>query len=83
MANRNSYRTACSGDKDEFYGKANNPLPQPARIAILAMVRQELRKQRRITEYNELWEQVQKGDYENAIRLIREKVNLIDDDGIY
>lgn len=52
-------------------------------FAILAMVRQELRKQRRITEYNELWEQVQKGDYENAIRLIREKVNLIDDDGIY
>lgn len=52
-------------------------------FAILAMVRQELRKQRRITEYSELWEQVQKGDYENAIRLIREKVNLIDDDGIY
>lgn len=52
-------------------------------FSILAMVRQELRKQRRITEYNELWEQVQKGDYENAIRLIREKVNLIDDDGIY
>lgn len=52
-------------------------------FAILAMVRQELRKQRRITEYNELWEHVQKGDYENAIRLIREKVNLIDDDGIY
>lgn len=52
-------------------------------FAILGMVRDEMRRQRRITEYNELWEQVQKGDYENAIRLIREKVNLIDDDGIY
>ena len=52
-------------------------------FVILGMVRRELQRQRRITEYNELWENVQKGDYENALRLIREKVNLIDDDGIY
>lgn len=50
---------------------------------ILAKVREVFRKQRRITEYNNLWEEVQKGDYENALRLIREKVNLIDDDGRY
>ena len=52
-------------------------------FVILGMVRQEMQRQHRITEYNELWENVQKGDYENAIRLIRAKVNLIDDDGIY
>ena len=49
---------------------------------ILGMVRQEMQRQRRITEYNELWEEVQKGDYRNALRLIREKVDLIDDDGV-
>ena len=52
-------------------------------FAILGMVRDEMRRQRRITEYNDLWQEVQKGDYENALRLIREKVNLIDDDGVY
>lgn len=52
-------------------------------FVILGMVRQEMQRQRRITEYNELRENVQKGDYENAIRLIREKVDLIDDDGVY
>lgn len=52
-------------------------------FAILGMVRDEMRRQHRITEYNDLWQEVQKGDYENALRLIREKVNLIDDDGMY
>lgn len=52
-------------------------------FVILSMVRQEMQRQHRITEYNELWENVQKGDYENALRLIRQKVTLIDDDGIY
>lgn len=50
---------------------------------LLGMVRMEMQKQHRITEYNELWKEVQNGDYENAIRLIREKVNLIDDNGRY
>ena len=52
-------------------------------FVILGLVRREMQKQRRITEYNDLWEQVHKGSYDDAIRLIREKVNLIDDDGIY
>ncbi|MBR6861239.1 MAG: hypothetical protein IKM73_07960 [Acidaminococcaceae bacterium] len=52
-------------------------------FVILGMVRDEMRRQHRITEYNDLWQEVQKGDYENALRLIREKVNLIDDDGMY
>ena len=52
-------------------------------FAVMAMVRRELQKQHRITEYNDLWEQVQKGDYENALRLIRGKVNLVDDDGFF
>lgn len=52
-------------------------------FVLLGLVRREMQKQRRITEYNDLWEQVQAGSYDDALRLIREKVDLIDDDGIY
>lgn len=45
---------------------------------ILAMVRQVLRKQRRINEYNTLWEKVQLSkSYEEALGLIKEVVTLI------
>ena len=50
-------------------------------FAILAMVRNVLRKERRINEFNDLWDRVQKaGSYENALDIINEKVRLIDDD---
>lgn len=34
-------------------------------------------------EFNALWAEIQKGSYEQAIKLIKEKVTLIDLDGIY
>ena len=34
-------------------------------------------------EFNALWTEIQKGSYEQAIKLIKEKVILIDLDGIY
>ena len=50
-------------------------------FAILAMVRNVLRKERRINEFNDLRDRVQKaGSYENALDIINEKVRLIDDD---
>lgn len=33
--------------------------------------------------FNELWAEIQKGSYEQAIKLIKEKVILIDLDGVY
>ena len=45
------------------------------------MVRDELRKQRRINDYNELWSKVQLSkSYEEALGYIREVVTLIDED---
>ena len=50
-------------------------------FAILALVRNVLRKERRINEFNELHDRVLKsGSYENALNIINEKVRLIDDD---
>ena len=50
---------------------------------ILGKVRDALRKQRRITDYNNLWERVQSsGSYTEALAIIRETVNLVDDDGM-
>ena len=34
-------------------------------------------------EFNALWTEIQKGSYEQAVKLIKEKVILIDLDGIY
>lgn len=52
--------------------------------AILGLVRDVLRKQRRITDYNEMWERVQDSwSYPDALAVIREYVDLIDDDGVY
>ena len=52
-------------------------------FVILSMVRREMQKQHRISEYNDLWQKAQYKDYATIIRLIREKVDLIDDDGVY
>ena len=52
--------------------------------AILGAVRDQMRKERRITDYNEMWERVQDSwSYPDALAVIREYVNLIDDDGMY
>ena len=49
---------------------------------ILAAVRRVLQKQRRITDYNNLRDRVTaSGSYQEALAIIRERVNLIDDDG--
>ncbi len=46
---------------------------------ILGQVRRIMRKQQRITAYNELWERVQSsGSYAEALMLIGEEVTLID-----
>lgn len=49
---------------------------------VVGTVRNEMRKQRRITEYNDMWERVQNAhSYEEALAIIREYVELIDLDG--
>lgn len=51
---------------------------------ILGTVRDALRKQRRITEYNDLRDRVtSSGSYTEALTEIRKLVDLIDDDGNY
>jgi hypothetical protein len=48
---------------------------------ILSKVRDELRKQRRINEFNELWDRLNQGinSYEQALNIIREYVNLVEE----
>lgn len=49
---------------------------------ILGAARKELQKQRRITDYNTMWERVQKSQsYTDALAIIREYVELVDLDG--
>lgn len=49
---------------------------------ILGLVRREMQKQRRITEYNDLRDRVtSSGSYAEALAVIREYVELIDLDG--
>ena len=49
---------------------------------ILALVCHEFRKQRRITEYNDIVQRVTtSGNYKEALAVIREKIDLIDLDG--
>lgn len=51
---------------------------------IMGAVRDALRKQRRISEWNDLYQEVQNcGSYVEALRLMNEHVHLIDDDGLY
>jgi len=47
---------------------------------ILGEVRKLMRKQRRITEYNDMWQEVQNsGSYEAALEIIGRHVPLTDD----
>jgi hypothetical protein len=50
---------------------------------ILGAVRMQMQKERRITDYNNAWERVQKTDYAGALAILRELVDLVDDDGRY
>lgn len=51
---------------------------------ILAKVRNALRKQSRIQDYNDCWERVQNShSYEEALKVIREYADLIDLDNKY
>lgn len=47
---------------------------------VLGMARAVMQKQRRITEYNDMWQEVQNsGSYEAALEIIGKHVPLIDD----
>ena len=62
----------------------HSSVPSGNIYAILNMFKDLFRKQRRITEYNDTWDRVCVArSYEEALAIIREKVNLIDDDGRY
>ena len=51
---------------------------------IMGAVRDALRKERRISEWNDLYQAVtNSGSYEEALKLMNEHVHLIDDDGVY
>lgn len=50
---------------------------------IMGAVRQQMQKERRITDWNNAWERIQQSDYPGALEIMRELVNLIDDDGRY
>ena len=50
---------------------------------IMGTVRDIMRKERRITDWNNAWERIQKTDYAGALAILRELVDLIDDDGVY
>lgn len=47
---------------------------------VLGRVREIMRKQRRIIEYNNMWEEVQNsGSYESALAIIGHHVKIVDD----
>nr|DAN69562.1 MAG TPA: hypothetical protein [Caudoviricetes sp.] len=49
-------------------------------FAILSKVREELRKHRRISEFNNLWDKIQGcKSYEEALEHIRELVDLVEE----
>lgn len=47
---------------------------------IMGMVQNQMRKEHRITDWNNAWERIQKTDYAGALSIMRELVDLIDDD---
>lgn len=51
--------------------------------AIMGAVRRQMQKERRIADWNDAWERIQKTDYSGALAIMRELVELIDDDGRY
>jgi len=49
-------------------------------FALLGKVSQALNDDKAV---DELWKQIQQGTYTEAIQLIKQRVNLIDEDGVY
>lgn len=50
---------------------------------IIGKVRDQMRREQRIIDWNNAWERIQQTDYVGALAIMRELVNLIDDDGRY
>lgn len=50
---------------------------------IMGQVRDQMRRESRHTDWNNAWERIQNTDYARAIEIMRELVDLIDDDGRY
>ena len=50
---------------------------------IMGAVRDQMRKEQRITDWNNAWERIHETDYAGALQIMRELVDLIDDDGVY
>lgn len=51
---------------------------------ILFLIRRELQKLDRVSEYEHIKQAVfQSKSYDNALKIIRKNINLIDDDGVY
>ena len=51
--------------------------------AIMCAVRRQMQTERRIADWNDAWERIQQTDYAGALAILRELVDLIDDDGRY
>lgn len=51
---------------------------------IIGAAQSIMRKQRRINEYNKMWESIQKAkEYKEALKIIAKHINLVDLDGLY
>lgn len=51
--------------------------------AIMGKVRDQMRRESRIIDWNNAWERIQQTDYVGALAILRELVDLVDDDGRY
>ena len=51
---------------------------------IIGATREVMKKQRRILEYNDMWDEVQNAhSYPEALKIIAKHVELVDLDGVY
>lgn len=51
---------------------------------IIGAVREVMKKQSRLLEYNDMWDEVQNAkSYQEALKIIAEHVELVDLDGLY
>ena len=50
---------------------------------IMGKVRDQMRRESRHTDWNNAWERIQQTDYAGALAILRELVDLVDDDGRY
>ncbi len=51
---------------------------------IIAKAQETMRKQSRLMEYNEMWDEIQNAlSYEEALKIIAGHIELVDLDGVY